>query len=206
MSKRCVMALAVGIREDVDSDVCSTRRSSDVADLAAYVNPEARVAAAQHGIDRNDAGVGKACAFRVRVEKHPGDDVLAGRRAGRSDRRATPNPERVAGSDSEGRRHRHAGVTWHQHAVGHGVAAARVEENLNHNSRQPARQLDVRREIGRRKGVLQARAVARHKRVDRNNRSVRQGCAALVSIQRQRNVATSRAGSLSGSRGAAGRR
>jgi hypothetical protein len=28
----------------------------------------------------------------------------------------------------------------------------------------------------------------------------------LVSIQRQRNVATSRAGSLSGSRGAAGRR
>jgi hypothetical protein len=40
----------------------------------------------------------------------------------------------------------HAGITWHQHAVGHGVAAARVEENLNHNSRQPASKLDVRRE------------------------------------------------------------
>ena len=93
MSKRCVMALAVGIREDVDSDVCSTRRSSDVADLAAYVNPEARVAAAQHGIDSNYAGVGKACASRVRVEKQLGDDALAVRWAGRSDRRATPNLE-----------------------------------------------------------------------------------------------------------------
>ncbi len=93
LSKRHDMALAIGINEDVDCDVCSTRRSSDVADFAAYVNPYTGVAAAQQGIDRNYAGVGKACASRVRVEKQLGDDALAGRRAETSDHRATPNLE-----------------------------------------------------------------------------------------------------------------
>ena len=87
------MALAIGINEDVDSDVCSTRRSSDVADFAACVNPYTRVAAARNGIDSNYAGVGKACASRVRVEKHLGDAALAVRWAGTSDRRATPKLE-----------------------------------------------------------------------------------------------------------------
>jgi hypothetical protein len=87
------MDLAIGIDEDVDSDVCSARRSSDVADFTAYFNPYTGVAAAQHRVDSNYAGVGKACTSRVRVEKKLGDDALAGRRAGTSDRRATPNLE-----------------------------------------------------------------------------------------------------------------